>query len=260
MSDPKSFLETPLTALVLKPREGRLISLGPWKKPLEALTVLDRPGPLEARYGQDLDPGDLALLKLRWTQDLEASLKAWAGEVRFLPKFLISALVFLGVYWFLTLAVRDPLPLIDELVFGLAAAGATFWLWDRRGSWPERFKARAEAARQRLDTLVFYADPRAASWEAAWARSEALSEDELWAELWDRPGKSGPAAGAGATAESDRWLALVENPYLNAARRWLIFRRREPLQGWDRRARGLAFCRQEGLEPADLHWALFGLS
>lgn len=40
----------------------------------------------------------------------------------YIPRLLLSALVFLLVYFFLSLAVRDPIPMADELVAALAAA------------------------------------------------------------------------------------------------------------------------------------------
>jgi len=66
---------------------------------------------------------DRALYAL-YTQ-IDRGVDCWVMDRRYVPRLLISAFVFLIVYFFFSLAVRDPVPVIDELILGLGAAAAT---------------------------------------------------------------------------------------------------------------------------------------
>lgn len=59
-------------------------------------------------------------------KDIDLGVDRWIQDVRYLPRLLIGALVFLVTYFFFSLAVRDPIPIIDEL---LLATGATIAVW-----------------------------------------------------------------------------------------------------------------------------------
>ncbi|MFA7671317.1 MAG: hypothetical protein WCY53_03565 [Sphaerochaetaceae bacterium] len=54
--------------------------------------------------------------------EIDKGVDRWILDKRYIPRLLISAVVFLIVYFFFALAVRDPIPVIDELLLGLAAA------------------------------------------------------------------------------------------------------------------------------------------
>ncbi|WP_422481907.1 hypothetical protein [Pleomorphochaeta sp. DL1XJH-081] len=70
---------------------------------------------------------DDALFTL-YTQ-IDRGVDRWIQDARYLPRLLISAGVFLVVYFFFSLAVRDPLPMIDELVIASGlAVGTAIWL------------------------------------------------------------------------------------------------------------------------------------
>ncbi len=55
----------------------------------------------------------------------------YVQEKRYTVRLLLSALVFLAVYFIGTLAVRDPFPILDELLIA-AAASAVFWRYMKK--------------------------------------------------------------------------------------------------------------------------------
>ena len=57
---------------------------------------------------------DEALFTL-YTQ-IDRGVDRWIQDVRYLPRLLIGGLIFLVSYFFFSLAVRDPVPMVDELV------------------------------------------------------------------------------------------------------------------------------------------------
>lgn len=70
---------------------------------------------------------DDALFTL-YTQ-IDRGVDRWIQDARYLPRLLISAAVFLITYFFFSLAVRDPVPMVDELVIASGLAlGTAIWL------------------------------------------------------------------------------------------------------------------------------------
>lgn len=55
------------------------------------------------------------------------------NEHYYIPRLIISAVVFLVAYLFFSLVIRDPLPMLDEIIISFALSAASFVLM-RRGS------------------------------------------------------------------------------------------------------------------------------
>jgi hypothetical protein len=53
---------------------------------------------------------------------IDRGVNSWIQELKYIPRFINSALAFLVVYFFMSFVVRDPIPVIDELLIGAAAA------------------------------------------------------------------------------------------------------------------------------------------
>jgi hypothetical protein len=97
------------------------------------------------RYGKEPRVEALTLLKNDFYRTIEAAVRNWIFDVRFIPKFLISSGVFLVTYFFLSFVIRDPIPVLDELAAGLAASILTYFLMGRRDIKSDM------AAKKRLD-------------------------------------------------------------------------------------------------------------
>src|SRR5690554_7341348 len=57
---------------------------------------------------------------------IDFAVDRWIQDKRYVPRLLISALVFMLSYLFFSLVVRDPIPMIDEL---LISSALTIFLW-----------------------------------------------------------------------------------------------------------------------------------
>lgn len=76
---------------------------------------------------------------------IDRGVDRWIQDARYLPRLLISAAVFLITYFFFSLAVRDPLPMVDELVIATALAiGVAIWLSRRDKKGEMAMKRRLE--------------------------------------------------------------------------------------------------------------------
>lgn len=54
--------------------------------------------------------------------DIDSYITAWIADSRYIFRLLVSAGVFLAVYFVMSIALRDPLPLLDEMLLGILAA------------------------------------------------------------------------------------------------------------------------------------------
>lgn len=94
-------------------------------------------------YGSAEDPAfhiySSYLLSGREEEEFTAGLKQkiskmvdhYVQEKRYTVRLLLSSLVFLIVYFIGTLAVRDPFPILDEIIIALAAS-AVFWRYMKK--------------------------------------------------------------------------------------------------------------------------------
>ncbi len=110
---------------------------------------------LEGRFAAG--PGPLSFARLRAVLDteLEAGLRAYALERGFVLRVTASAAVFLVVYLFLSIVIRDPIPLFDELLGGGLAAFAVERLLVRRALRASRVIELGERLRLALGEAVF---------------------------------------------------------------------------------------------------------
>lgn len=59
---------------------------------------------------------------------IDRGVNSWIQELKYIPRFINSAAAFLVVYFFMSFVIRDPIPVIDELLIASAAAFGIF-LW-----------------------------------------------------------------------------------------------------------------------------------
>ncbi len=81
-------------------------------------------------------------------EQIDKGVDLWIQEARYVPRLLLSAAVFLVVYFFFSLAIRDPVPVIDELLLGLGAAFATGMLLSKSDKKSELAMRRRLALKQ----------------------------------------------------------------------------------------------------------------
>ncbi len=67
-------------------------------------------------------------IQYRLYSAIDFAVDSWIQELKYIPRLINSAATFLVVYFFLSLVVRDPIPIIDEMV-GSIAASIGVYLW-----------------------------------------------------------------------------------------------------------------------------------
>lgn len=76
---------------------------------------------------------------------IDRGVDRWIQDMRYVPRLLVVALVFLVTYFIFSLAVRDPIPIIDELLIA-GATSVVLWTFLTR-----RDKKSAVAMKKRLE-------------------------------------------------------------------------------------------------------------
>ncbi len=87
---------------------------------------------LEGRYGDEPVIESITAFRNNLYRIVEDSVNSWVSESRFIPRFLISASVFLFAYFFFSFAIRDPIPVIDEIALGIIASVLCYILLGRK--------------------------------------------------------------------------------------------------------------------------------
>jgi len=192
-------------------KDGSSLFLHPLYPPDKVVEALEK-GPLEGRYGREPRVEALTGFRDELYRQVELGVRHWLADLRFIPKFLIAAGAFVVAYVFFSAVVRDPLPVIDEVVLGIAAAVASFVLLGRRDL------ASRRAAKKRLDLRLVV--DRISFRESEFVKrvEEALhsAEGEGVVEVVRRivePLEQGSEPGDGDQAEAAQFVGLLERRF-----------------------------------------------
>lgn len=134
---------------------------------------------LDGRYASEPGPGDAEIIRKTLHEELEKGMRKDALDRGFYPRLLVSAAVFLLLYLFLSIVVRDPVPLVDELLAGGLGAFAAWFALERRSLSSETFALRSAALRRALDSSIFRPSGAAKYLEEVLQDAETLDPGRL---------------------------------------------------------------------------------
>jgi hypothetical protein len=158
--------------------DGTSLFLHPFGRPERIVRQLES-CTLEGRYGREPRVEALTLLRNELYRRIELGVKSWLSDVRFIPKFLLASLVFVVTYFFMSYVVRDPVPVIDEVAIGLAAAVVVFVLQGRRDAASKAAMKKRVDLRVVVDRVVFRESDFVKLVEEALHRNEGGSGEEV---------------------------------------------------------------------------------
>lgn len=169
---------TPVTLYHLSRRDGTSLFLHPFRKPGSTLEV-GQSTELRGRYGKEPRVESLTLLRNDLYQRIEQDVRNWINERRFIPRFLIASGAFLLVYLFLSLVIRDPLPILDEILIALGVGVFTFITAGKRFEQSRVAGDRRVTLRSKVDGVVFSEDPFVHRLEALFQTIETYPRDSI---------------------------------------------------------------------------------
>ena len=149
----------------IRKTDGRGIFLHPFEE-FDKIIAKGGTFQIEGRYGEEPVIESLTAFRNVLYRIVEESVNNWITESRFIPRFIISAAVFLFVYFFLSFVIRDPLPMIDEIAAGIGAAVLSYFLLGTK--YKKTGKASSLRAHYRgiIDRIIFVESSFALSLEA----------------------------------------------------------------------------------------------
>ncbi|MAG14010.1 MAG: hypothetical protein CMN78_05385 [Spirochaetales bacterium] len=163
-------------------KDGTALFLHPFES-LDKLVSILRKGEVVGKYGKEPRVESLTLFRNDLYRMIEDAVKSWVMEVKFIPRFIMSAAVFLLSYLFLSFVIRDPLPVVDEILIGAGLSIVTYYFLSRRDQRSNlALKTRVEL-RTAVDRIVFHEDPFMRDVENALQRNEAESREKILAQM-----------------------------------------------------------------------------
>jgi hypothetical protein len=201
-------------------KDGSSLLLHPLFPPAKVVETLEK-SPLEGRYGREPRVEVLTGLRDELYRQVELGVRHWLDDLRFIPKFLIASGAFVAAYLFFSIVVRDPLPVIDEVVLGLIAGVASFVLIGRRDRASQRAAKKRLDLRQVVDRIAFRESRFMKTVEDALHSAEGQSVEQVVRRIVEpfgqgpqqSPEKDGEAADGEAQAEAAQFVRLLEQRF-----------------------------------------------
>ena len=168
----------PLHIFHLYRKDGTSLFLHPFLDRQKVMERLEKEE-LEGLYGNEPRVESLTLFRNELYRIIEDEVKSWVSEARFIPRFLMSAGIFVVAYFFLSFVVRDPLPMVDELAFSLGGGILAYILLGRRDMRSQSALKKRIALRQKVDNIRFVESDFVKEVEEALHAKENESTDSL---------------------------------------------------------------------------------
>ena len=163
-------------------KDGTAVFLHPFKKADKLYGMLER-NTVEGHYGNEPRVEALTLFRNELYRLVEQEVKAWVADAKFIPRFLISAGVFLVAYVFMAAVVRIPIPVVDELAIALGSSILTYILIGRKDMQSEAALKRRIALRTKVDAIVFTESAFVKNVEDQLIAKEGMKPDALVDEI-----------------------------------------------------------------------------
>ncbi len=109
----------------------------------------------EGKFGREPRVESLTMFRNKLYRLIEKGVKEWIADTKFIPRFILSAVVFLIVYFFTSLVIRDPIPVLDELLISIGASAAAYYILSRRDQNSEKASGKRLQLRMHVDRIVF---------------------------------------------------------------------------------------------------------
>ncbi len=159
-------------------KEGTSLFLHPFDNEEKFIELLEK-YEFEGKYGEEPRVESLTLFRNQLYRLIEDRVKSWVSEIRFIPKFLISSGLFLVSYLFFSLVVRDPLPMIDELLVSFGVAIVTYIILGRRDQRSDVTLKKRLDLRSVVDRIVFNESKFVKHVEEALHKTESESTEKI---------------------------------------------------------------------------------
>jgi hypothetical protein len=170
--------EPTITIFHLYRNDGTALFLHPFDD-AEVLRALDEQTQIFGKYGQEPQVEYITLFRKELYRAVDTAVNSWIQEKKFIPNFLWASGGFLMLYFLFTFTLRDPLPMIDELIVaGAGAVGVYLYRLRKAHTLPQAEQLRKKL-RRRMDRIEFHEDSFVKEVEDQLHRYESVSRETL---------------------------------------------------------------------------------
>ena len=146
-----------LTIFHIYRKDGSSIFLHPFSEP-GFILKLDDDYEIVGKCGHEPRVESLTMFRNDLYRLIESAVKSWISDIRFIPHFILSAVLFLIIYLTAAVVVRDPIPVIDELALALGGSIALFLFLTKKDQNSEKSSKKRLDLRLVMDKIVFEED------------------------------------------------------------------------------------------------------
>lgn len=171
-----------LTIFHVYRKDGTALFLHPFENLDKLMQVLSK-GSIVGKYGTEPRVESLTLFRNDLYRLIEESVRGWVAERRFVPRFIVSAGVFLLSYLFLSFVVRDPIPMVDEVLVGVGIAFVAYLVMSKRDQRSNLALKKRVELRTAVDRIVFSEDRFLKQIEELLQRHDTETNEQILEEL-----------------------------------------------------------------------------
>ncbi len=163
-------------------KEGDSLLIHPFATPEKLVSSLES-NEIIGKYGKEPNVEALTVLKNQLYRMSESWVRTWISDLKFIPRFLISALVFLFVYFFCAFIIRDPIPVLDEILIGSGSAFFVYLLLGRKDAKSDAAAKKKLSLKTAIDRILFTESNYVKGLEEYLHKNESSSIDNLIQEI-----------------------------------------------------------------------------
>lgn len=167
---------------------------------------------VEGRFGTEPRVEVLTMFRNELYRSVDAAVRRWLAENRFIPRFLISCGVFVVGMFLMGYVLRGglPIPVIDELAIALALSIGAYLMIGKKELASQAATKKRVALKNAIDRIVFLPSPLLARVEETLRKYESSNLEDLVSEILD-PGDE-PLADA-EKEEVHAFVKLLEEQF-----------------------------------------------
>ena len=169
-------------------RQG--IFVHPFRDRSQILRVLDKSS-VRGLFGAEPDMAQMNELRTHLYGLLDGAVRQWMGDIKFIPRFIISSVAFLAVYFSLTLGIVASMYAGTALLLSLLIGLLCYLLMSRTDMRSDLALSRRIALRSRVDSIEFRESEFVHQVEQRLAELDSMDLDELLDGLGSESGTLG---------------------------------------------------------------------
>ncbi|MCK5674967.1 MAG: hypothetical protein KAH95_16420 [Spirochaetales bacterium] len=146
-----------LTIFHINRKDGSSLFLHPFSES-DFLLKIDEGFDIVGLYGNEPRVESLTMFRNDLYRLIESAVKSWISDIKFIPRFILSAAAFLLIYLIASFVIRDPIPIIDELALSFGGGIAVFFILVKKDQNSEKSSKKRLSLRLAMDKIVFEED------------------------------------------------------------------------------------------------------